>query len=80
VKTIYCRLVTPLALKLIRSYDGDAIGEKAILCHFFREEPSRDNKGHIVPGAFQVIFPNGKPAIRSRGKFPLCLLLRACEK
>ncbi len=60
MKTIYCRSVTPLALKLIRSYDGDIVGEKAVLCNFSREEPSRNNKGHIVPDAFRVIFPNGK--------------------
>ncbi len=60
MKIIYCRSVTQLALKLIRSYEGDIIGDKAILCHFSREEPSRDKKGNIVPDAFRVIYPNGK--------------------
>ena len=60
MKTIYCLSVTPLALKLIRSYDGDVIGKKAILCNFSSVEPSRDKKGNIVEDAFKMTFPNGK--------------------
>ncbi len=60
MKRIYCLTVTPLALKLIRSYEGDIVGREAILCHFSYEEPSRDKKGNIVEGSFKVTFPNGK--------------------
>lgn len=60
MKTIYCLSVTPLALKLIRSYDGDVIGKEAILCNFSSVEPSRDKRGNIVEDAFKMTFPNGK--------------------
>jgi hypothetical protein len=60
LKIIYCRTVTPMALKLIRSFDGDIVGDKAMICHFSREEPSRDKNGHIVDGAFRIFFPNSQ--------------------
>jgi hypothetical protein len=60
LKILYCLTVTSRALKLIRSFDGDVVGNEAILCNFSREEPSRDKSGNIVAGAFKVFFPNGQ--------------------
>jgi hypothetical protein len=60
LKILYCRVVTPMALKLIRRFDGDIIGDKAIICNFSREEPSKDKNGRIVDGAFRIFFPNNQ--------------------
>src|SRR5947209_14166395 len=56
LKIIYCLTVTPLALRLIRNFDGDVVVYEAILCNFFIEEASRDRNGHFVDGACKVIF------------------------
>src|SRR5947209_17573763 len=53
-------MVTPMALKLIRRFDGDVIGDKAIICNCSREEPSKDKNGRIVDGAFRIFFPNNQ--------------------
>jgi len=58
VKTLYCRIITTQALALIRHYEGDVVGHEAIICHYTREEPSRNKYGHIVEGAFKITFPN----------------------
>jgi hypothetical protein len=58
VKKLFCRTITPQALKLIRFYEGDLKGDQVIICHNVREEPSHNNKGHIVEGAFRIFFPN----------------------
>ncbi|MBE3561933.1 MAG: hypothetical protein IMW89_22330 [Ktedonobacteraceae bacterium] len=59
MKTIYCLTITPRALSLIRSFDGDVVGREAILCHYVSEEPGRDKWGNVVDGSFKVTFPNG---------------------
>ena len=58
LKILFCRMVTPMALKLIRRFDGDIIGDKAIICNCSREEPSKDKNGRIVDGAYRIYFPN----------------------
>ena len=60
LKILFCRMVTPMALKLIRRFDGDIIGDKAIICNCTREEPSKDKNGRIVDGAFRIFFPNNQ--------------------
>jgi hypothetical protein len=60
LKSIYCSTITRSALKLIRSFDGDVVGDEAILCNFTLEEPSRDKNGRTVEDAFKVYFPNGQ--------------------
>jgi hypothetical protein len=60
LKTLYCLTITPLALKLIRRFDGDIVADEAIICNYSREEPSRDRKGNIIEGAFKIFFPNAQ--------------------
>ncbi|HTK10698.1 MAG TPA: hypothetical protein VL485_26225 [Ktedonobacteraceae bacterium] len=57
-KAIYCCTITNLALRLIRSFDGDVLNNEAIICNFASEEPSRDQWGQLVDGAFRIYFPN----------------------
>ncbi len=58
MKSIYCITITPFALRLIRSFDGDVIGDEAVICNYLQEEPSRDRNGNIIEGAFKIFFPN----------------------
>jgi hypothetical protein len=60
LKSIYCSTITSSALKLIRSFDGDVVGDEAILCNVTYEEPSRDKHGRMVEDAFKAYFPNGQ--------------------
>jgi hypothetical protein len=60
MKTLYCLTITPLALKLIRRFDGDIVDNKAIICNFSHEEPGRDRNGNIIEGAFKLFFPNAQ--------------------
>ncbi len=60
MKTLYCLTITPLALKLIRRFDGDIVDGEAIICHYCGEEPSRDKNGNIIEGAFKISFPNAQ--------------------
>lgn len=58
MKVLYCLTVTSMALHLIRKFDGDVVGDEAIICNFTSEEPSRDRNGNVVDGAFKIFFPN----------------------
>ena len=58
--TTYCLTITPLALKLIRRFDGDVVDFVATLCHYSRREPSKDKWGRNVEAAFRVTYPNGE--------------------
>lgn len=60
MKTVYCLTITSGALALIRKYEGDVERFKAILCHYTREEPSRDKFGNLVQDAYKVTYPNGQ--------------------
>jgi len=60
VKTIYCQTITTGALALIRKYEGDVRSFEAILCHYTREEPSRNKYGNLVEDAYKVTYPNGE--------------------
>ena len=58
MKSLYCLTITSLALKLIQSFEGDVVGNEAVICHEVREEPSRDRNGNVIEGAFRIFFPN----------------------
>ena len=60
MKTIYCLTITSGALALIRKYEGDVERFVATLCHYVREEPSRDKFGNLVQDAYKVTYPNGQ--------------------
>ncbi len=49
-----------MALRLIRRFDGDVVGNEAIICNFSREEPSKDKYGNVVEDAFKIFFPNNQ--------------------
>jgi hypothetical protein len=60
LRTLYCLTITTQALKLIRRFDGDILGDQAIICNMTREEPSRDRNGNVIEGAFKLFFPNAQ--------------------
>ena len=60
MRTLYCLTITAQALKLIRRFDGDIVGDQAIVCNMSHEEPSRDRNGNVVEGAFKLFFPNSQ--------------------
>ena len=60
MKTLYCKDITPSALRLIRHYEGDVKENLATVNHYIHEEQSRDRHGNIVVDAFKIYFPNNE--------------------
>jgi hypothetical protein len=60
MKTLYCKDITPSALRLIRNYEGDVSGSFATVCHYIHEEQSMDRHGNIVADTFKIYFPNNE--------------------
>lgn len=58
MKRIYCHSITPMALSLIRRFEGDVVENEAIICHYLKEEPSINKYGKVVEGAFKITFPD----------------------
>jgi hypothetical protein len=71
VKIIYCLTInTSGALALIRKYEGDVERFKAILCHYVREESSRDKFGNLMQNAYDLSQWAGHLLQSEQGYFP----------
>jgi hypothetical protein len=60
MKTLYCKDITPSALRLIRHYEGNVSDQIATIHHDIHEEPSRDRYGNIDSNAFKIYFPDNE--------------------